>query len=209
MSQNPISIVNNKRLSMMSSMLLSTPSPPFIESKERENFKLCRVNPYGAYLPPSPSDIGRYEFWNDNEDVDDFSLPASYLATPNKTRSKHSSRAFARLETTNEDNNRTSTKLSQKTIVEPPKTEENLVLQLEDTVVPPMSPSCSTSTEESDIDDLNQENPTTVIYKQPPVLQKRLTRDFDSYVSEFIRNSELNTRKAKKPQTSSVFKSFF
>src|SRR3954453_12552405 len=118
-----ISIVNNKRLSMMSSMFLPTPSPPFIESKERENFKLCKVNPYGSYLPPSPSEIQRYENWHDsNGDDDYFSFPANYLATPNETYSKHSTRAFARLENTKENNNRTLTKLSQKTIVESPKT---------------------------------------------------------------------------------------
>src|ERR1044071_2645904 len=110
MSQNTISIfVNNKRLSLMSSMLLSTP-PPFIESKEQENFKLGRLNPNGVCLPPSPNEVYRHEKWHDvHQDEDYFSFPANYLATPNKARSKHSTHAFARLETTNENNNRTVT----------------------------------------------------------------------------------------------------
>ncbi|RIA94767.1 hypothetical protein C1645_759223 [Glomus cerebriforme] len=209
MSQNPISVVvNNKRLSMM---FLSTPPPPFIESKNQENFKLCRVNLNGVCLPPSPNEIDRYEKWHDNNQDDYFSFPANYLATPNKARSKHSNQAFARLETLKENNNIPSTKLSQKAIVESPKTttnEENLVLQLEDTAIPPMSPSCSTSTsEESDIDDLNQENSNVI--SKPPVLQKHLTREFDSYVSEFIRHSEFTMKVAKKRETPSVFGNFF
>jgi len=211
MSQNSISIVvNNKRLSMMGSIFLSTPPPPFIESKEQENFKLCTVDSHGICLPPSPSEINRYEKWHDNNQNEDyFSFPANNLATQNKARSKHSTQAFARLETTKENNyNRTFTKLPQKAIVESPKTMENPVLQLEDTTIPPMSSSCSTSTsEESDIDDLNQENSTVI--SKPQVSQKHLTKDFDSYVSEFIRHSEFTMKVAKKRETPSVFRNFF
>lgn len=206
MSQKSVSnVVNNKRLSMMGSMFLSTPPPPFIESKEQENFKLCKMKPHGICLPPSPNEINRYEKWHDNEDEDYFSFAASNLATSNKARSKHSTQAFARLETTKE--NDTFTSLSQKVIVESPKITDNLVLQLENTFIPPMSSSCSTSTSgDSDIDDLNQENST---FTSKPPMQKHLTKDFDSYVSEFIRHSGFTMKVAKRRETTSIFGNFF
>ncbi|CAB4415018.1 unnamed protein product [Rhizophagus irregularis] len=163
------------------------------------------MKPHGICLPPSPNEINRYEKWHDNEDEDYFSFAASNLATSNKARSKHSTQAFARLETTKE--NDTFTSLSQKVIVESPKITDNLVLQLEDTFIPPMSSSCSTSTSgDSDIDDLNQENST---FTSKPPMQKHLTKDFDSYVSEFIRHSGFTMKVAKRRETTSIFGNFF
>ncbi|GES99872.1 hypothetical protein GLOIN_2v1643696 [Rhizophagus clarus] len=188
---------------MVSSMFLTTPPPPFIESKEQENFKLCKIDSRGTCLPPSPNEINRYEKWRDNEDEDYFSFAANDLPTSNKTRSKHT-QAFARLEKTKE--NDTITKLPQKVIVESPKATENLVLQLEDTSIPPMSSSCSTSTSGDSDDDLNQENSTFISH--PPMLQKP-TKDFDSYVSEFIRHTEFTMKVAKKRETTSIFRNFF
>jgi hypothetical protein len=205
MSQKSVSNVNNKRFSVIGSMFLSTPPPPFIESKEQENFKLCKIN-YGICLPPSPNEINKNENWHDNEDEDYFSFAANNLTTPNKAHSKHSTQAFARLETTKENN--TFPKMPQKVIAESSKTTEDLILQLEDATIPPMSSSCSTSTSgDSDIDDINQENSTVI--SKPPVLPKHLTKEFDSYVSEFIRHSEFTMKVPKKRETTSIFKNFF
>ncbi|CAI2163770.1 11768_t:CDS:1 [Funneliformis geosporum] len=205
MSQQPSILVNNKRRNLMGSMFLPAPPPPFFESKEQENFKLCKVNPNnGAYLPPTPNEKSGHEEWHDNNQDDGyFSFPATYLA---ESRSKHSTHAFARLETTEENNG----PFIQDTTVNLPKTtshDNNLVLQLEDATIPPISPSlsCSTSSstsEESDIDDLNQHN-------RHPVSQKRLTRDFDSYVSEFIQHSGYTMKGTKKPNSPSIFKNIF
>ncbi|CAG8468563.1 7960_t:CDS:1 [Funneliformis mosseae] len=212
MSQQPISIVvNNKRMSLMGSMFLPAPPPPFFESKEQENFKLCKVNPNnGVYLPPTPNEKSGHEEWHDiHRDEDYFSFPATYLA---ESRTKHSTHAFARLETTKENNK----PFIQDTTSDLPKTtlhDDNLVLQLEDATIPPISPSlsCSTSSStsgESDIDDLNQEN-STAIHNKHQVLKKRSTSDFDSYVSEFIQHSGYSFKGTKKPNSPSIFKSFF
>ncbi|CAB5205146.1 unnamed protein product [Rhizophagus irregularis] len=109
-------------------------------------------------LPPSPNEINRYEKWHDNEDEDYFSFAASNLATSNKARSKHSTQAFARLETTKEN------------------------------------------------DTFYKKNST---FTSKPPMQKHLTKDFDSYVSEFIRHSGFTMKVAKRRETTSIFGNFF
>ncbi|CAG8537932.1 4068_t:CDS:2 [Diversispora eburnea] len=83
---DPLSIgtITKKRVGhLANSMFLSLPTPPFVESKKEEKYKLCKIdNLSGAYLPPSPNCDGR-ELWHDIEE--DNNLPSVPPMSPSSS----------------------------------------------------------------------------------------------------------------------------